>query len=175
MIPAVADIDARLAAAGALRLDRVRLQVPVRDVDHVDVLLDDDVAGQRLVEDPVAQARRRGALRGLRLQAAGVVVDVPEHRRADVAAMHARGRFAKERVAARLEVHEHVARRPCGFDGTLDREAAGHVDRDRLGQVEVLAGLQHGNRLLGMEVRRAFDGHGIELADRRDACSRPGP
>ena len=149
MIPAVADIDPRLAAAGALRRDRMRLQVPVRDVDHVDVLLDDDVAGERLVEDPVAQPGRLGALRGLRLQAPGVVVDVPEHRRADVAAMHARGRFPEERIAARLEVHEHVARRPCGFDGALDREAAGHVHRHRLGQVEMLAGLQHGNRLLG--------------------------
>ena len=50
-----------LAAAGAVGLERAGLEQPVADVEDVDVLLDDDVAGERLVEDPVAERGRRGS------------------------------------------------------------------------------------------------------------------
>ena len=45
-----------------------------------------------------------------------------------------------------------------------DGQAAGHVDGDGLGDVDVLAGLDGGRRLLGMEVGRGLDDHGVELA-----------
>ena len=85
--PAVALVRASGAPAGADRLHRVALQEPVRDVDDVDVLLHDDVAGEGLVVHPVAQA----ALRGARVRPVGPVdrrgevVDLPRDGLADLA------------------------------------------------------------------------------------------
>ena len=50
------------AAAGGGCFQRMRLKDPVADVDDVDVLLDDDVAGEGAVIEPIAKAAlgRRG-------------------------------------------------------------------------------------------------------------------
>ena len=44
-----------LTAASCGSLERMRLENPVADVDHVNVLLDDDVARKRAIVHPVAQ------------------------------------------------------------------------------------------------------------------------
>ena len=44
-----------------------------------------------------------------------------------------------------------------------DGQAAGHIHGDRLGQVNVLAGVHGGGGLLRMEIGRAFDHHRVEL------------
>ena len=80
--PAVALVGAARAASRAHGLHRVRLQQPVGDVDDVDVLLDDDVAGEHPVVDPVAQPPLGG--RGVRpvgpLEGRGEVVDLARDR-----------------------------------------------------------------------------------------------
>jgi len=55
MAPRVALVGPPGAAAGPDSLHRVPLEQPVGHVDDVDVLLDDDVAGEDPIVDPVAQ------------------------------------------------------------------------------------------------------------------------
>ena len=45
----------------------------------------------------------------------------------------------------------------------LNGRAAGHVHRDRLGQVDVLARSDGVGRLRRVEVRRRLDRHGVQL------------
>ena len=49
-----------VAAAGGDGFEGMRAEHPVADVDDVDVLLDQDVAGEGAVPEPVAQARLIG-------------------------------------------------------------------------------------------------------------------
>ena len=44
-----------------------------------------------------------------------------------------------------------------------DRLAPGHIDGERFGDVNMLAGVHRGRCLLGMKVRRRFDRHGVQL------------
>ena len=53
-----------------------------------------------------------------------------------------------------------VARWP----GVRDHPAARRIDRDGLGQVNVFARVHRVGGMLGVEVGRSFDGHGVELA-----------
>src|SRR5271163_4090346 len=56
VIPAIAGVAERAAAAGGDGFERVRAENPVAEVDDVDVLLDEDVSGERGEPEPVAQA-----------------------------------------------------------------------------------------------------------------------
>ena len=56
VVPAVAVVGEDIAAAGGSGLERVSAEEPVAEVDDVDVLLDQDVAGERAIPEPVAQA-----------------------------------------------------------------------------------------------------------------------
>src|SRR6185503_15852490 len=148
---AIALVGAAGAAGGADRLHRVRLQQPVRDVDDVDVLLDDDVAGERDVVDPVAQATRRGRRVGPLgpLDRRSEVVDLARDGRPDLAGMHAPGELDVWRGVADLEAYrEAQLPRARLLPERHHRLRAGHVDGDRLLEVDVLAGADG-----GLEVR----------------------
>ena len=93
---------AAFAPARADGLHGMRLQHPVANIDDVNVLLDDDIAGQNAVVQPVAQPQFGG--RGFRvighLQERAIVVGCAASNLAERARMnaphqfHERGRFA---------------------------------------------------------------------------------
>jgi len=56
VIPAIAEVGEDVAAAGRGGFERVGAEHPVAEVDDVDVLLNEDVAGESAVPEPVAQA-----------------------------------------------------------------------------------------------------------------------
>ena len=65
VVPAVAGVGEDVAASGGGGLERMSAEQPVAEIDDVDVLLDQDVSGERAIPEPVAQAvlvgpRRRG-------------------------------------------------------------------------------------------------------------------
>ena len=55
VIPAVAVVGENVASPGRGRFQRVRAHHPVAQIDDVDVLLDQDVSGERAIPEPVAQ------------------------------------------------------------------------------------------------------------------------
>ena len=61
VIPAVAEVGEDVAAAGRGSFERVRAEHPVAEIDDVDVLFDEDVAGEGAIPEPVAQAVFVGA------------------------------------------------------------------------------------------------------------------
>src|SRR5260370_16627090 len=80
---------------------------PVTDVDYVNVLLDDDVAGKRAVVDPVAQAALRGRRvgPGRAIDVAGEIVRFAADEVAERAAVNAADKFDKRRAVAALEAN----------------------------------------------------------------------
>src|SRR6185503_15524647 len=130
------------------------------DVDDVDVLLDDDVAGERDVVDPVAQATRRGRRVGPLgpLDRRSEVVDLARDGRPDLAGMHAPGELDVWRGVADLEAYrEAQLPRARLLPERHHRLRAGHVDGDRLLEVDVLAGADGGLEVRGMEPGRRRD------------------
>ena len=105
MVPAVADVGAHLSPAAAGGLHGVGAEEPVRDVQGMNVLLDNDVAGEGLVEDPVPQPRHLRTGGRLAAEPAGEVTGPSQERLADEAGeQFPRGPLV-ERIHARLEVH----------------------------------------------------------------------
>ena len=56
VVPAIAGVGEDVAASGGGGLERVSAEEPVAEVDDVDVLFDEDVAGEGTVPEPVAEA-----------------------------------------------------------------------------------------------------------------------
>src|SRR5216684_4210243 len=54
--PVYGDCETPLAPSRCGRFQWMRLHDPVTDVDHLNVLFDDDVAGKRAVINPITQA-----------------------------------------------------------------------------------------------------------------------
>src|SRR5690606_1509204 len=83
VVPGVAQFCARLTPTFATGLEGMPLEVPVGDVQHMHVLLNNDVAGERLVEQPIAQPGGFGARCGLGRETAGVIEELTAYRVAD--------------------------------------------------------------------------------------------
>ena len=99
---------------------------------------------------------------------ARVVDRLAGNHRSDVAGMDAADRLAIELVGPRLKVNEHHPLVLRGFlAGRGDGQAAGHVNGDRLGAIDVAAGAHARGRLLGMKIRRRNDGDGVRLGVQR--------
>ena len=95
---------------------------------------------------------------------AALVIGLDGDDLADLAVMHGLDGFLVELVGAGLEIHQEAELLRGGLLAALaDGEAAGHIHGNRLGHIDVLAGVHRGGGLLGMEVRRAFDDHRVEL------------
>src|SRR5208282_4776301 len=76
VVPTVAVVGEHIAAAGSGRLERASADDPIAEVDEVDVLLDQDVAREGTIPEPVAKAvliRRDAGMRDLN-GCGGVVV-----------------------------------------------------------------------------------------------------
>ena len=164
--PGVALVGPARAAARAHRLHRVPLQEPVGDVDDVDVLLHDDVAGQRLVVDPVAQAPLGG--RGGRpvgpVDGRGEVVDLPRDGRPDLALVDPLRELDVGRGVADLEAdREAQLLRPRLLAEGHHPLAPRDVHPHRLLEVDVLARGEGGLAVGGVEPRRARDVHRVHV------------
>jgi len=136
----------------------------------MDVLLRQHVAGQHAVDRPRPQPR----LRMLRVFAelsvhAGEIqvalvgrvgIDDP----ADLAGVDAFHDLLVGRMGPGLEIREErQLLRGRLLAAVGDRLAAGNVHGDRFGEIDMLAGGDRGGGLLGMEVGRALDHHGVQL------------
>src|SRR3989449_6024376 len=124
VVPAVAAVGSDLAAAGGRRLQRVPLEDPVADVNHVDVLFHQDVAREHAVIYPVADP----ALDGRSIQPGGavdrarVVVGLTASDFPERAAMDALRQFDKRRGVSDLESYvqaDLALRLFSGFDDLL--------------------------------------------------------
>src|ERR1700730_1858352 len=96
---------AALAASCCGRFQRVWLENPVTNVDHVNVLLDDDVAGKRAIVDPVAEAAlgRRGVEPCWPLDITGKIVSFSTNNLTERPIMDAPDHFDEWRAIANLE------------------------------------------------------------------------
>jgi hypothetical protein len=89
--------------------------------------------------------------------------------------MHAPQRLHVERVHPRLEIDQEAAfLLPGGLAAVLNAQAPRDVDRNGLGEIDVLAGVDAGGRLLGVEVGRGNDRHGIHLVQKLQIAFEPG-
>ena len=161
--PDVAVLAGRLAA-GADGLDGVRPGEPGGHVDGVDVLLDDHVAAEGAGLIPGAEPLLRGGRGAVVVHAGGP--GIARHaalQPADRTLVDPPQRLVVEVVGPGLEVDQVDELPGRGLPARLgDGHAAGHVHGHRLGEVDVLAGLDRGRGLLGMEVGRALDHHRVE-------------
>ena len=63
IVPAVAGMSKYIAASSGGGLQRARAEQPVAEIDDMDVLLDEDVARQGPIPEPIAEAVFVGAKR----------------------------------------------------------------------------------------------------------------
>ena len=153
------------AAAGG---DGPFAQQPDHGINDVDVVGDDRVAAQVGVRQPDLAAQpalevllQRRVRPGLPGHAEGGDVAEPAQR----AIAHAPPHLEHRGVARQLIVDEETElflRRQAAR--LADEQGAGHVHRDRLGHVDMLAGVHRGAGLLGVEIRDVLDHHGLDAA-----------
>ncbi len=140
------------------------LQYPVAYVEGVDVLLDDDIAGQHAVIEPVADAPlgRRGVVVP-RVEERTVVIRLGETDLADTAGMEALHQFDERRSLPDLEAdfQGDAALGPAA--GFKHAPGARHIDGYRLLAVGVLAGRDRPFQMLRMEVRWRRDHDRVHL------------
>ncbi|OPZ09998.1 MAG: hypothetical protein BWZ10_02502 [candidate division BRC1 bacterium ADurb.BinA364] len=95
-----------------------------------------------------------------------MVARLAEGDRSQRALAHAARGFDVEGIGARLKIdQERQPFSPCALRGLAHGENARRIDRDRLGQIDMLAGIDRGASLFGMEIRRRFDRHGVQIAE----------
>src|SRR6266852_3663418 len=143
---------------GGRGLERMPFENPVTDVDYVNVLLDDDVAGKRAVVDPVAQAALRGRRvgPGRAIDVAGEIVRFAADEVAERAAVNAADKFDKRRAVANLE---------ADFG---DTQRARYVHSHWLLEIDVFARGDDGFEMLGVIVGRCGDDNRIHFLGKRD-------
>ena len=159
-----------LATAGAVGAQRGGVEHPAGDVERVNVLLGDDIAREQAIDAPGAQAGF-GVLRVLAQELVhagprltGLVIGLDGDELPELAVMHSLHRVLVELVGARLEIHLETELLRGGLLAALgDGLAAGDIDRNRLGEIDMLARVDSGGGLFGMEVRGALNDYRVEL------------
>ena len=143
----------------------MRFEDPVADVDHVDVLLHDDVTGEHAVAYPVPQPAlgRRGVGPGGAIDVPGEVVGFTADDVAQRALVDAAHQLDEGRAVADLESHVQTHLALGAFANLDDTFRAGDVDRHRLLQIHVLAGGNGGFEVLRMEVGWRRDDNRVHL------------
>src|SRR6266436_119287 len=118
------------SASGGGCFQRMPFENPVTDVDYVNVLLDDDVAGKRAVVDPVAQAALRGRRvgPGRAIDVAGEIVRFAADEVAERAAVNAPDKLQKRRADADLEADVEAELAIGALADFDDTQCAGYID-----------------------------------------------
>ena len=98
---------------------------PVRNVDHVDVLLDDDFARKHPIEVPVPQPPLQRSVGGIGPEdlRAVVISDFRNRGRPDIPALHTPDRFLVERAHTGLKI-DPGAEAAAGFPPGVDDASA---------------------------------------------------
>src|SRR5262249_61713250 len=137
----------------------MRLQDPVANVDDVDVLFDNDVAGENLVMHPIAQTDflRRSVGPLWAVDVARKVVGFTADDFAEGAGMDAADHFDKRRTIADLKPDIEAQFTVHALANVNDLGRAGDIHRDGLFQIDVLAGGDGGVKLFAGEDRRRGD------------------
>ena len=92
----------------------------------------------------------------------------------DLAVVHGLHGLLVKLVGAGLEIHQEAELLGGGLFAALgDGLAAGHVHGNRLGEIDMFAGINRGGGLLGMEIGRALDDDGVELLFQHAWADRP--
>src|SRR5712692_8987185 len=123
-----------LAAAGCRSFQRMALENPVANVDHVNVLFHDDVAGKNTVVHPIAQAMlgRRGVRPCWPVDVPGKIVSFSADNLTERPVMDAPDHFDEWRAIANLESDiqaELAFRALADFDHS---QCAGNINGDGL-------------------------------------------
>ena len=164
---------AHLVAAGAAGAQRIGVDDPGDQVQRMNALLDNEVAGERQHVIPTAQLllgrRRRHAASAARPRIPGLGHDERPHR----ALVNLPDRLAKMLIGAGLEIHqEHLLLRRGALARRGNRLAAGRIHRDRLGQIDMLARVHGGGGVYRVEIGRRLDDHRVELAFQQPLVAR---
>ena len=127
----------------------MRLKNPVADVDDVDVLLDDDVAGERAVVNPIAQPTfPRGRVGpGRAVDIAGEIVRFSAYDFAERACMNAANHFDERRTITNLKADVKAELSVDAFTEVDDLVRPRNIDRDRFFEIDVLACAHNGFKM----------------------------
>src|SRR6266567_9586970 len=145
---------AALAPARRRSLQGMSLENPVANVDDVNVLFHDDVAGKSAVIQPVAEATlgRGGVGPGGPVNVAGEIVSFTADNLAKRSGMDATNHFHEGRAIADLESNVK-AELAFGMLADLDDfERAGHIDGYRLFKINVFTASDDSIQVPGMIV-----------------------
>ena len=142
--------------------DRMTFERPVADINDMNILFDDDIAGEHAVLQPVAQATQRpGEIRKIGIYGGAIVVDRTGNdvsERAGVDAPHQLDIWGRH---TNLETNIQ-AEFPLGFLADLEHAfGAGNVDGHRFFAINMLARGHRGRQVLDMEIRRRRDHDGV--------------
>ena len=159
VVPAVAVMGENIAAAGGGGLERMRAEHPVAEIDDVDVLLDQDVAGEGAIPEPVAQPILVGRCAGAVLfsRCGRVVVCPSDGNLAQCAGLDLLRDGGDGRRVAALEADIDALR---GLDALGDLESVfglANVDAHWLFAVDMLAGRDRGLKMLHVKEGRRGD------------------
>src|SRR5438045_343028 len=141
------------------------LENPIANVDDVNVLFDDDVAGQNAVVDPVAQTFLNGRCigPGWTINVASQIVRFAADNTPKGSAMDALNQFNERGTIANLETHIQTEFALGAFASLDHLQRAGHVHGDGLLEVDVLSASDDGFQMLWMIIRRRSNHYGVHL------------
>src|SRR5215470_10930198 len=143
----------------------MRLENPVADINDVNVLLDDDVAGEHAVVHPVAEAALGG--RGVGpsgpVEVAAQVVGFAAGDFAESSRMNAANHFDERGAIANLEANVEAELAFGALANVDDFFRAGDIHSDWLFEIDVLARRDDGFEVLRMKIRRRGDDDGVDF------------
>jgi hypothetical protein len=164
-----ADKAARVSTR-AIGFNRLGFQDPGRDVQGMDVLLSDHIAGKRCIQSPgphqqfrvlrVPAEYRVGAVK----RVAAMVGRLGQSQFANHPVMHMLDGSLVIRHGPGLKIDQEYLLAARGrFARTLDGKATRNIYCQGLRQINMLSGGDTGCRLLGMKVGRADDHHRVQV------------
>src|SRR5262245_36419663 len=132
----------------------MRLQRPVDVIDDVDVLFDKDVSRERLIEDPITDARFEFRIPFfiMPIEIVGVIEGLAQSDISDFAGVYLSYHRPIYIVVSLLEADMN-AQFPIGLLACLDdSQGAGDIGRDRFFQIDMLARVDGGFQVVWMEI-----------------------
>src|SRR6266481_1196863 len=165
------------SASGCGCFQRMPFENPVTDVDHVNVLLDDDGAGEGAVINPVAEAALHGRCLGpgRAIDVAGEIVWFAADDVAERAAVNAPDKLAKRKAVADLEADVEAELAIGALADFGDTQCGGYIDSHGLLKIDVLPSSDGGFEMLRVIVGRCGDDDRIHFLGMRNLLVSVGP
>ena len=155
VIPGISGMRNNISSAGARRLDGVRLQRPVADVDQMNRLLDNDIARQHPIPIPAANSEfiRRHVGHGKIADPRRVIVCGDGANLPQRALLNVPDHLHKRRCASNLEADFQADMSLCALANLEGLFRLRHVYADWLLAVNVLATTNRGIEMLHVKPR----------------------